>query len=112
MKNILSIALVSLFSLGFSSGAFASHHEMMMMDDKAELSKEQREALAKNHDKMAQCLRSEKTLKECHQEMMDACEKSGDGMNCPMKKMKNHKMMKNSKMMNKDSKEESTPEKK
>jgi len=45
-------------------------------------SKEQRESMAKAHEQMAACLRSSKSMKECHEAMHAACEKNGG--DCPM----------------------------
>lgn len=45
---------------------------------------ESREAMALHHEKMAACLRSNKTLKECQQEMHEVCRKAmSDGV-CSM----------------------------
>ncbi len=42
-----------------------------------EPSPEQRAKMAEHHEKMAACLKSEKTVKECHEEMHKACESAG-----------------------------------
>ncbi len=47
-----------------------------------EWTKEQRETMAKNHDSMAACLRSDKAISDCHDEMMKSCKESDT---CPMK---------------------------
>lgn len=53
------------------------------------LSKEERQARAEKHEKiaahhkkMAECLRSSKPLSDCHKELREACEK--DPGSCPM----------------------------
>lgn len=59
-----------------------------------EWTKEQRETMAKNHEGMAACLRSDKSIAECHDEMMKNCQ---DNNACPMKGrmgMHHHGMMK------------------
>src|SRR5689334_21364211 len=38
-----------------------------------QLTTEQRQKMADLHDKMAACLRSDRPLSECHQEMMKGC---------------------------------------
>jgi hypothetical protein len=47
-----------------------------------EWTKEQRETMAKNHEAMAACLRSDKGIAECQDEMMKHCR---DSDTCPMK---------------------------
>ncbi len=95
MKKVLIFAVIGMFS----SFSFAEHH-MKMMGEMPTMTKEQREMMAKNHDMMAQCLRSEKTMKECHESMKDSCEKNMGADMCPMHGMgmmgmgKKHKMMK------------------
>lgn len=61
-----------------SSAAFAKHHENM-----PEPTKEQRMKMAEAHIKMAECLKSDKTMKDCHMEMMASC-KEANGGKCPM----------------------------
>ena len=61
-----------------------------------EPTKEQREKMAGNHEKMAQCLRSEKTMKDCHDEMKKSCEEGGKEA-CPMMGKMGHGMMKHKK---------------
>ncbi len=61
-----------------SPAAFAKHHEKM-----PEPTKEQRMKMAEAHTKMAECLKSEKTMKDCHTEMMTSC-KEANGGKCPM----------------------------
>jgi hypothetical protein len=60
-------------------------------------SKEQREKMAQAHEKMATCLRSERPLAECHQEMMQACHDTMGGQGCGMMMgpggMRGHGMM-------------------
>jgi len=61
-----------------------------------EWTKEQRETMAKNHDSMAACLRSDKAIGDCHDEMMKSCQ---DSDTCPMKGRmgKHHGMMQDGK---------------
>ncbi len=44
----------------------------------AQPSKETREKMAQAHEKMAACLRSDRSISECHHEMMTACEELGE----------------------------------
>lgn len=68
---LLSLAAVLL------SCPFAFAEEGMGMDMGKEPTKEQRAKMAEHHEKMAACLRSDKTMKECHEQMKKACEESG-----------------------------------
>jgi hypothetical protein len=45
---------------------------------------EQRGKMATAHEKMAACLRSDRSASECRDEMIKACEETM-GSNCPMK---------------------------
>lgn len=54
-------------------------------------SAEQRQKMAEQHDKMAACLRSTKSVAECHKEMMQNCEATMGKEFCPMG---DHHMMK------------------
>jgi hypothetical protein len=47
------------------------------------LSKESREKLAVLHEQMAACLRSDKSIADCHAEMRAACSASLNNMGCP-----------------------------
>ncbi len=49
----------------------------------ATVSKETREKMATIHEQMAACLRSDKSLAECHSEMRKSCTDLGD-QGCPM----------------------------
>ena len=45
---------------------------------------EQRQKMAVAHEKMASCLRTEKPLSDCHEEMMKTCKDSMDKGGCAM----------------------------
>lgn len=47
-------------------------------------SKEQREKMAQAHEKMAACLRSDRPVADCHQEMMQTCRDTMGGQGCGM----------------------------
>jgi len=87
MKNLLSL----LFVFGMTAPAFANNMEMK------ELSKDQRAKMAEMHDKMAACLRSDRAMKDCHDEMKTTCDAD---QNC--KDMMMHHMDGHKKMMKKD----------
>lgn len=79
MKTLkVSLCMVALFGgAAFAAGPTA-------------VTAEQRTKMAEVHDKMAACLRSERPLTDCHEEM----KKSSQGMDaaqlCPMGRMKHH----------------------
>lgn len=80
MNTVVS-ALVFL-GLSFGAGsAFADHHGKGPM---TEPTKEERAQMADMHSKMAECLRSEKSMKDCHEEMKANCPMMKDGKACPM----------------------------
>ncbi len=56
------------------------------LEDKmpVELSREQRESMAKTHENFAACLRSDKSISDCHSEMKKSCQESMGKMDCPM----------------------------
>lgn len=79
MKKVLLASLVgSLLSIS----AFADHHEKKM-------TKEDRAKAAEKHEKMAACLRSDKSMKECHEQMHTSCAKA-EGHTCKMKHGEDH----------------------
>lgn len=73
--------LGALLILGLSLPTMAkdttsSKKEMPMM------STEQRQKMANAHQQMADCLRSDKTMGECHEQMRNACLGAGDKGSC------------------------------
>ena len=60
-------------------------HEKTMMGEMKAMTPEQREKMASAHEKMAVCLRSDKPLKDCHDEMKKTC-RDVMGGECPMMK--------------------------
>ena len=52
--------------------------------------KEMREQMATLHEKMAVCLRSDKAVAVCHEEMMKACHTTMGEKECPMMGMHDH----------------------
>jgi hypothetical protein len=49
-----------------------------------QMTAEQRTKMAEAHEKMAACLRSDRPLSECHEEMMKSCQETMGAANCPM----------------------------
>lgn len=56
------------------------------------LSKEQREQMAAAHERMAQCLRSDRSFADCHKEMRAACKQMGP-QGCPAMNGMHDRMM-------------------
>lgn len=54
------------------------------MKDTRKLTTEQRKTMAGLHEKMATCLRSDRPMSECHQEMMKGCKDTMGKDGCPM----------------------------
>jgi hypothetical protein len=81
MKKILVLATIALTN--FALPAFAADakatHEMSEMTMNP--SKEDREKMAKAHEQMAACLRTDQEFKACHEALKNEC-KSMMGMSC------------------------------
>ena len=97
MKNKMKIlALAGLF---LAAPAFAVEKEKASEKKHPEVSAEQRKKMADAHEKMAACLRSDKSFEDCHKEMWAARKDIMGGDECPMRKhggksmgMKHHGM--------------------
>ncbi len=77
MKNFSLIPALYL-SLMLTSAARA--------DDKpsVDITRSQREEMAAMHDKVSSCLRSNKSMQECHAEMKSSCHQMMNQGQCPM----------------------------
>ncbi len=64
--------------------AFAGPHGKM--GPMAEPTKEERTQMVEMHTKMADCLKTDKLMADCHKEMMDSCPLAKNGK-CPMMAM-------------------------
>lgn len=84
----ITILLFALISLSSYAETKPKNKMMPMM----EATKEQRDNMAKIHEKMAECLRSDKTLQDCHAEMKNSCHESMGNDACQMHSME--KLMK------------------
>jgi hypothetical protein len=73
MKNWIAFAMT--LALAAGPAAFAEHH------DGKGMTPEQRAKMAEHHQKMADCLKSDKPMDECHKEMKADCEAMGEA--CP-----------------------------
>ncbi|MGH8259647.1 MAG: hypothetical protein ACREUG_08150 [Steroidobacteraceae bacterium] len=78
-RTLVSAITLSLFLLttGATLAADAPAHQMAP-------SKQMREKMAAMHEKMAACLRSDKPIAECREEMMKDCQAMMAGHGCSM----------------------------
>jgi hypothetical protein len=53
-----------------------------------EMSRETREKMAALHEQLASCLRSDKSLAQCHSEMLKSCKEQLGSEGCPMMGMR------------------------
>lgn len=60
----------------------------------AEPSREMREQMAAAHDAMAACLRSDKSIADCRDQMQTSCKQIHGEQGCPMMGMGMHQRMK------------------
>jgi len=84
MKNLLQ-SLLPLFMVGglcLPSYGQAPAKKPQAKHEMAEPTKEQRNKMAMAHEQMATCLRSDKSMEDCHDEMRKSCKEMGD--QCPM----------------------------
>ena len=79
-------------ALAFTTSTFAK--DDMWNESYMNMTKEDRTKMADMHTKMADCLKSDKEMKECKQVWMDSCKEMGD--KCGMMS-KHHKGMKGKK---------------
>ena len=79
--KMLLVAFVSVYGGGL---AIAEDAKPTGEAGLKELSKVEREKMATAHEKMAACLRSDKTWTECHDEMRGFCQENRGAGSCPM----------------------------
>jgi hypothetical protein len=83
MKTQLYMLASFMFLLG--SSAFAQDQpEKTQRQSSKQPTPEMRQKMAAAHDKMATCLRSDRPVKECREEMMESCHKMMGKDGCPM----------------------------
>lgn len=84
-SNIAARSLVILLSLSFTSLANAegkgksAHSQAMNMD-----SPEMKKDMADMYQKMADCMRTDKTMQDCHKEVMKDCPVAKATGHCPI----------------------------
>ncbi len=98
MKKVMAVMMVltTLSAGNILANDMKMDKRMKMMMD---MTPEQRQSMATTHEKLATCLRSTRTMTECHDEMMTNCEAAMGKEACSMMQMKQHdgKMNKKSK---------------
>lgn len=82
MKKLIAVLAVFL-AMGASSFGADTGTGTNENKSNGTFTKEQREKMAQAHEKMASCLRSDKSLAACHDEMRKSCRDDMDG-SCPM----------------------------
>ncbi|MEK6773515.1 MAG: hypothetical protein AABY64_06225 [Bdellovibrionota bacterium] len=92
-QYILTISMV----LVFSAGALAAESSQVQKESQAAPSTESREQMAKSHEKMALCLRSEASIQDCRQQMHEQCQNMKDKGGCFMMGKMGRGMMENRK---------------
>ena len=93
-SRILSISLLCTLIASALMSGFAAAADTTT----AEPSKELREKMAAAHEQMAACLRTDRAMSDCREEMMKQCHELMGEHACPMMGMDKHKhKMKSSK---------------
>ena len=77
-KSFITISILTLLAATTTFGAETAKKGMPQMPP------EMRLKMADTHQKMADCLRSDKPMSECHQEMMKSCHEAMGKNGCPM----------------------------
>lgn len=75
----------SLFVAGLLFTAMAAGAQPKPAGRPPEMTAEQREKMAVAHEKMAACLRSERPVSECHDELWKSCDATMGVGKCPMR---------------------------
>ena len=100
MKKLIFAFYTAAMFGNLALGADTAHKHDEMKGGAA-MTLEHREKMAGAHEKMAVCLRSDRPMRECKEEMMKTCKENMGTQGCPMMDGKmNHEM--NRSMMNHD----------
>lgn len=89
MGNIITAMIILSSFVGvtvFSAETAKTKMTRKHMAMQVELTDEQRKSMATMHEKMAVCLRSTKTVSDCHDEMKTDCQQMMGQEGCPMMK--------------------------
>jgi len=85
MKNRSTLIPGALLVLGLSTPAMANEAAKEVASSKTEMpmmSADQRQKMANAHQQMADCLKSDKSMSECHEQMRSACSEASDKGAC------------------------------
>lgn len=79
-------SVIIFVALLMSAGTFAADAPKKAEGKQAadEPSTELREKMAASHERLALCLRSDKKIEECHNEMREQCQDANEGYGCFM----------------------------
>lgn len=75
---------IILMCLALVASALGAEKSKIKTSPMAEITAEQRADMAASHEKMAACLRSDKSMEDCHKEMMKTCQSTMGKDACPM----------------------------
>jgi len=80
------IMIITLLTAFIGSSAYSEETKSSKQNNKAmsEITPERRQNMASMHEKMAECLRSEKPMNECQTEMNKLCQEMMGKDGCPM----------------------------
>ena len=85
MKNLILIGtLLTLINSGISLGEETKKDEAAPGQTKPLMTAKMRQQMATIHEKMAACLRSDKTVRDCRMEMKNNCQEMMGKEGCPM----------------------------
>ncbi len=95
-RNLATSFLCTLIASAYMSGVVMAADSATAVSP--EPSRETREKMATAHEKMAACLRTDRAISDCREEMMKECHQLMGEHACPMMGMDRHKhTMKSSK---------------
>lgn len=81
---LLAVLTLSLMATSVSFASDGKKNKMGYQKMPMEMTKEQRQEMATHHEKMALCLRSDRTMADCQKEMRAACDEKMGMAGCPM----------------------------
>ena len=86
MSLLKAVLFSSVFITNISSSATSAetNRKSDVTKPPTQMTKEERNKAADLHEKMASCLRSDRVLADCRQDMMKGCEDSMGKDGCPM----------------------------
>jgi hypothetical protein len=82
--KLFTITMTLLFAVSTNFAFAANKSKSKGMTPMAEMTTEQRQEMATAHEKMATCLRSDKSMEDCKKDMMQTCHTMMGKGGCPM----------------------------